>query len=63
MTDRFAARIYPLALLMVGIAFVPLGILRYPAFLVVAVLYMYIGIRGMWRAHKYMGATSSETLK
>lgn len=45
-----AARVYPLALMMVGIAFIFLGFMRYPAFVVVAVLYLFIGARGLVRA-------------
>ena len=45
-----AARVYPLALMMVGVAFIFLGFMRYPAFVGVAGLYLFIGARGLVRA-------------
>ena len=38
---------HPLFMLVVGLFFIPLGIFRYPAFIVVGILYIYIGTRGL----------------
>ena len=37
----------PLALMIVGISFLIIGALRYPAFLAVGVVFMIVGLRGL----------------
>ena len=39
---------YPVSMLLVGMAFIALGISRYPAFLIVGALYIFIGSRGFF---------------
>jgi hypothetical protein len=41
------ARAYPVGMLIVGLLFIPLGIFRYPAFILVGVVYVGIGWRGL----------------
>lgn len=45
--SALGTKAYPLGMLIVGLLFMPLGIFRFPGFIVVSLLYLFIGMRGL----------------
>lgn len=44
---RLAGKINPIGMLVVGILFILLGVFRFPAFVIVGLLYVFIAVRGL----------------
>jgi len=66
MSDRLRAhsgKAQPLSLLVVGLSFIPIGILLYPTYLVVAAVFMFIGLRGLQHQKAVKVAAKSKLRK
>lgn len=44
--NALKSRAYAIGMLLIGLGFITLGVQNYPAFLVVGLFYVYIGLRG-----------------
>ena len=56
------AKAHPVSMLIVGMLLMPLGVYLYPAFIIVGLLYLFIGLRG-FRMPARHGAKSARSDK